>query len=323
MYYPFNMENVNMPTYDAYKHYPQSTAPYDNYAFDYWERSLFQRLASVLEFDGLPEEWTEQDGVYDFFIYCLFRYGFLCISEDERGIWFQPCTVGGQNFYRQPTYAMVNNPAWKEVKKIELGTAGALLKLTPDYRGLYDIVTYFAEKLAILDCSVNTSLINSKIPHIVVGKTPTAIQALKKIIDKINRGEPSAFWEAKVTPSKDPNNKAESPFEMIDLFKKDKYITSDLLEDRQRIIDAFDQEIGIKTLPIHKKERMSTAEVSSNNVDSTARINTWLESLNKSLDIINKMFGTNITVKNRYEEQEAIEDANNAISIGNVSEQEE
>ena len=75
----------------------------------------------------------------------------------------------------------------------------------------------------------------------------------------------------------------------------------DQLRDLQTILNAFDNEVGIPTVPYQKAERMVTAEAESKEADAVSRITVWKKSLDASLVNVNKMFpDLNISVKVRW-----------------------
>ena len=67
-----------------------------------------------------------------------------------------------------------------------------------------------------------------------------------------------------------------------------------LLSDAQTLLNQFDNEIGIPTLPAEKKERMITDEANARQADCSARITLWDECLRNSIKTVNKKFGLNI-----------------------------
>lgn len=288
----FEQENLIQGTY-----FPTSTKNFNNDVFCFWQRSLFQRAISAITFDGMPEEWSGP--VKDFFNWCLFRIGFLGVFEtDELGLVFQPCTLKGYDFYYQPTGILVNNPLMQDTE-FKLGTEAELIKLTPDYMGIFDVVAYYAEKLALLDSAINMSIINNKVAFILGGKNKAVIQALQKIMDKVNRGEPAVFYDSRIAD--DPQSK-DSPFQewKRDSMKQN-YLTTDQLKDFQTIINNFDAEVGIPTIPYEKAERMVTDEATSRTIDGTARARVWIETLNSSFENVNKHFGINLNASLTYE----------------------
>ena len=296
-YIPMNYNTINV--YSGL-HNPSQVKSINNRSFSFWERSLFQRACSVLDFE-LPEEW---DGsTRDFFYYCLFKFGYVAVfKREDLGIVFQPCTLKGQDFYYQPTNALINNPIYEADLKI--GEECAIIKLTPDFMGIWDIINYYAEKLSHLDNAINMSLINSKLAHIIGARNKTGGEALKKILDKVNKGEPSVIYDMKLL--NDPTDKAE-PFQYLDLKVKDSYITTDLLKDFQTILNNFDAEIGIPTIPYEKKERFVKSEAESRIIDSMSRSIVWYDTLSTSLVEVNRMFGTNISVELRYYDEATLD----------------
>lgn len=293
-YAPLNYDKINL---SAGRFSPSSLKSFNNYSFWFWSRSLFQRAASVIEFT-VPDQWEGK--IKDFFVYCLFKYGYIAIFSDDRfGLSFQPCSLKGYNFYYQPTSCLVANPELN--KEFKLGSEAQLLKLTPDYYGVWDIIDYYAEKLSMLDVSINSSIVNSKFAYLLGAKTRGAAQALKKLLDQINKGEPAVIYDSRIFD--DPSSKGDvSPFQTW--FRdsmKNNYITSDLLQDFQTILNDFDREIGIPTIPYEKKERLVQSEAESTEIDSKARSTVWIETLDSSIKEVKQLFPEiTLSAKLRY-----------------------
>jgi hypothetical protein len=215
------------------------------------------------------------------------------------GLGFQPCGLSGYDFYYQPTNALIANPALTKSLDLKIHEECELLKLTPDYRGIWDILEFYAEKLSLLDNAINISLINNKYAFFLGAKNKAAGQALKKMLDLVNKGEPAVVWDMKLL--NDPTDK-DTPFqEWKQENLKNNYLTTDQLLDFHTIINDFDAEVGIPTVPYQKKERMVTDEATSRTIDSQARSLIWIESLNDTLDEdVNRILGTSIKARHRY-----------------------
>ena len=296
MYTPLNYQQINIA---AGSYTPSDVKNFNNKTFAFWERALFQRAQSVLDFE-VPSEWDGK--VKDFFLYCLFKYGFICISKnDEFGQYFQPCTLSGYDFYYQPTTAIIANP--KLSTELTIDKDCALLKLTPDYMGAWDVIWYYAEKLSILDNAINMSLINNKFAFFLGARNKGAGQALKKMLDLVNQGEPAVVYDMKLL--NDPTDK-EMPFQQWQRDNlKNSYLTTDQLMDFQTLINNFDAEIGIPTIPYQKKERMVTDEATARTYDAKARSITWFNTLTSSIEEIKKLYpDINLSVKLHYDETE-------------------
>lgn len=294
MYIPLNYEQLNIIE-SSYQ--PSAVKAYNNATFAYWERSLFQRACSVLDFT-LPKEWEGK--IRDFFYYCLYRFGYVAVFErPDMGRVFNPCSLTGRNFWYQPTKALIANPSIPESLELEIGTECEILKLTPDYIGIWPIIQYYAEKLSTLDSAINMSLINNKFAFMLAARNKAAAQALKKMLDKVNRGEPAVIVDMKVL--NDPDDK-DVPWQVWDRpHLKDSYLTTDQLRDFQTIINNFDAEIGIPTIPYQKKERMVTSEAESREIDAAARLEVWLDTLEGSIKEVKKLYpDITLSVKYRY-----------------------
>lgn len=281
-YIPLNYNQINV---GAGTYAPSPVKSYNNRTFGFWIRALFQRITSVIDFD-LPDEW--QGNVKDFFLYCMYKYGFVAVFDsDEFGMSFQPCSPKGYNFYYQPTEAVIANPLYSAT--LEIGKECELLKLTPDYAGIWDIIEYYAERFSSLDNAINMSLINCKTPYILGAKNKTASSALKKIFDKVNRGDPAVIFDEKLI--NDPNTK-DTPFQLIELLRnpKEAYLTTDQLMDFQTILNNFDAEIGIPTVPYQKKERLVAEEATMRAYDGCARSLTWFNTLTTSIAEVKKLY---------------------------------
>ena len=284
---------------------PNTVKSYNNRSFHYWARSLFQRACSTIIFDKIPETW---DGApRDFLYYCLFRYGFVAIFNlPEVGITFNPGNVSGYNIYYQPTQCKIANSAILEITKKDLdltiGKDCELLRLTPDYMGIWDIIIYYAEKISTLDVALNTALINAKTSKIMYASNRAGSEAIKKALDLINRGEPAAILDKSIAV--DAQTK-ESPIQGLEFDVARNYVSDRLLNDLQTLINDFDTEIGIPTLPYQKKERMVTSEAESKVIDSTSRSIVWFDCLTSSIENIKKLYpDINLSVKLRYDPEE-------------------
>lgn len=296
-YLPMNYEQINirMGTYT-----PVNVKSYNSAVFKVWERALFQRACSTLMIK-MPKIWQANK---DLLYFCLFAYGFVgCGETADLGKWFNPGTFSGFDFYYRPKRFMLTNPYWKKSSGIEfeIGKDCELIKLTPDYFGIWDVIAYYSEKLATIDTAVNMAIINSKLAYFVGAKNKAAAQTLKKIFDKINSGEPAVFFDKNLA---NDGVAKDQPWNAFLRDVKSSYVLTDLLRDFQTIINDFDTEVGIPTLPYEKKERMVTDEATSKQIDATSRSIIWYDTLKDSFDRANEFLkftdGDKLEVELRY-----------------------
>ena len=195
-YLPLNYEQINVLQGSFF---PNSVKPYNNITFNMWQRALFQRACSTLIIK-VPEIWQPNK---DLLYWCLFAVGYCgCGELPEIGRWFNPGTLSGFDFYFRPKKFILTNPYYGRTgisKEMEIGEECEIIKLTPDYRGIWDIITYYAEKLATVDVAINSAIINSKFAFMIGSKNKAASEVMKTMFDRINRGEPAAFFGSVTT----------------------------------------------------------------------------------------------------------------------------
>lgn len=293
-YTPYYYKEINLN--DTFNR-PCAVKSRNNISFEYWERALFERAMFNIDI-SLPKIW--QGRIKDFIIFTLFKRGFALVANSAAfGTFCQPCELAGYDFYYQPTEAILSNP--KLNRRYTIGKDCAILKLTPDYMGVWDIIIRYAEQLSTLDNALNMSLVNSKFAWLFGAKNKGAASALRKAMDRINRGEPLVIFDRRI--SDDKASKSE-PFQYVDFAVKKNYITTDLLADLSTILRDFDTEIGIPTVPYEKKERLVTDEATARQTEAIARATIWIDTINESAKDVKKLFpDIDISAKLRIDEE--------------------
>lgn len=287
--------NIQIPGYRPYwstmdinvanSYITPTTVKYaDSASYHYWIRSFYERLLSSIKMD-LPEMW--QSDIKSFFQWCLVTIGYVGVFRtDDYGLVFQPGSIGGYDFYYQPVWLQVSNPKYN--KKLNIHEDCELIRFTPDYIGVWEIINRYALECALLDPGINMSLINNKYAKIFFGKSKAAAATIQKGFDLINRGEPGIVFDDELP---DDNRTKEAPFQFwVDQDLQKNYITDKQLRDLQTIVNQFDSEIGIPTVPYEKKERMVTSEAESKQDDAQARAKTWVECLQSSSKVVMEKF---------------------------------
>ena len=139
---PYDYTTINLATS---VNTPNTVHCKNSYIVSYFARYLFNKLISVFDFKNLPETWDR-----DYFIYNLYKSGFVTVFNTDRfGIIPQACSLSGINVFYRPTYCIVSNPLIRNVSKIDIGKDCELIRITPDYRGLLDIVSLYADMMGL------------------------------------------------------------------------------------------------------------------------------------------------------------------------------
>ena len=254
---------------------------------------------SVFKFEGIPENWAT-----DYFLYTLFVFGYCAvINTDKYGIIPQHCTLSGYNIYYRPNRAIITNPLFKRTIEARIGRDTELVRMSPDWCGVWDIVEYYADLMALTSETIAVNLINSKFSYVFAAEDKTSAESLKKLYDQIASGEPAAFADKKLF-----NDDGSPSWLVFTQNLKQNYIAGDLLEDLAKIDSRFNTEIGIPNVNIAKASGVGAAEVMANNIDTQSKVALWLDTIRESLERVNNMFGLNISVSLRFDGEEVVTD---------------
>lgn len=293
---PYMMWTENL--YSSF-YQPNKVLAVDNATYQFWFRYLFKRAVSVFKFD-LPETWAR-----NYFEYVLFGMGFgAVVNTDAFGVIFQQCGLQGLNVYYQPTKAIISNRLLKGVLNPTVGLQTEIIKLQPDYTSIVDIVSFYAQKIALAAESVDMNLINSKLSYIFICPDSTIARSMKKLYDEVAKGNPAAFADKRLF---DDEGKPKWAAFAQDL--KANYIAGELLADTRTIINDFDSLVGIPNANTTKRERMLTDEINANNVETQTLSELWLEELTESFAKVNDMFGLALKVERRFADESDNDDS--------------
>lgn len=258
---------------------------------EYYTKYLLEKAISVFKFDGLPDTWAR-----NYFEYVLFGYGHIAvINTDKYGVIPQMSGLTGYNVFYQPTIVTIANPLLDGLKTLEIGTQCEIIKLQPNYSGVMDIVTTYADLMALCVETAGINLLNSKMSYIFFSRNKQAAESFKKMYDKVASGEPAAFLDKSLLD--DEGNPA---WTMFTQNVGQNYITDKILNDLQTIEDQFNTDIGIPNANTQKKERLIVDEVNANNTDTNAKVSLWLETMRYDIEKVNRMFGLNLSVSYRF-----------------------
>ena len=281
---------------------PNTVKCKNNALYMFFCRYLWQKAVSVFEWSGRPDWWSE---VY--FKYVLAGAGYIAVLEtDEYGVIPQWCTFNGKRtvFY-EPAGIIVSNPAFKGNRSYErtLGLDAELIRMTPDYVGIGDIIGYYGDQLALTSEALGVNTLNTKTAMVFASANQTAAESFKKMFDQIQSGNPAVFIDKNLYD--DEGNPNWQQF-IADL--NNMYIAPDLISSMARIEAQFDSYIGLPNLAgMEKKERMISDEVNMNNVSTYSRAELWKANIDKSLDNVNAMFGLSIKCDWKHPEVQAAE----------------
>ena len=277
---------------------PSTVHAQENATAWYFRRYLIEKILSVFDFEGIPKTWST-----NYFLYSLFIFGYVVVLRTDK---FGVIPQGGMNvslygydvFY-QPTNAVISNPLLAGITQPRIGVECELIKMQPDYGGCWDIVGYYADLLALASESLAVNITNSKLAYVFACQDKTVAESFKKMVDQINEGNPAVFADKKLF-----DDNGDPLWTTFQNNLKQNYVAGDMLNDMLKIDARFCTDIGIPNVNLAKKSGVTDNEVEANNVDTKSKASLWLETIQDSLDKVNKMFDLDISVKFRFDQEE-------------------
>ena len=294
---PYMFDYINLDTSNAS---PSTNHCKNSKLFHYFQRYLLQKAISVMKWE-VPENWDK-----DYFLYCLYCWGTVAVVQtDKFGVIPQGCTLKGYNVYYRPRQAVISNPLLKGILEPVIGEQCVLFKCTPDYGGIMDLVSRYADEMAVCMESLDMNNMNSKLAYMFSARNKAGAESLKKIMDQIMRGELAVFYDSKLKEDRG-NNEVIEPRTVFANNLSNNYIAGDILDNMRRLEELFCTEIGIPSSRSDKKERMITSEAESNDTETSTRVEMWLDGWKKSCEDVKKMFGVNVSVEWRHKPTENV-----------------
>lgn len=258
----------------------------------FFKRYLLQEAMSVFEWK-MPETWDR-----NYFLYVLYVIGYIgIVYTDAFGVIPQHGGLGGYNVFYQPRYMLINNPLFSKTYRPVIGEKCVCLRLQPDYCGLYDVVDYYGDLMALCAEAAGVNLLNSKLSFVFGADNKALAESLKKLYDNVASGEPAVFMDKSSLYDEEGNSR-------IMLFNQDvggNYIADRLLDTMRTIRCQFLTDIGIPNANTQKRERLITDEVNANNFETIAKCSLWLEELKNGCKAAREMFGIELDVDWRNE----------------------
>jgi hypothetical protein len=252
----------------------------------FFKRYLLQEAFSVFEWK-MPETWDK-----NYFLYVLYVAGYIGIIEtDKFGVIPQHGGLGGYTVFYQPQYMLINNPLFDKTYKPIINEECVCLRLEPDYCGIYDIVDYYGDLMALCAEAAAGNLLNSKLAFIFAADNKATAESLKKLYDQVSSGEPAVFADKNLFDD-DGNLR-------VTMFNQDvggNFIADRLLDTMRTIRCQFLTDIGIPNANTDKKERLITDEVNANNFETRAKCSLWLDELKDGCRKARDMFGIELSV---------------------------
>ena len=262
---------------------------------------LTNKCCNLFKWEGLPDTVDER-----FLNLQLILNGKICFTKIDGKLYALNGNVGGEpNVYYEPTQFIVANPILgsKTVRIRQLdgsssieGLDGILVALTDiDYMddrgmkgGLYRLIYQTAGLLADNVSSLNCSQINGRVAQLWTTDNDVEARTVEEVVRDMYAGHPYRILTQDLV----------SKIGVVPAAQSGQTNTLlNLIEAHQYILASFFNEIGIPSTWNMKRERVNTAETELMTGSLDVNVYNMEKNLQKGAELINELFGENISVR--------------------------
>lgn len=271
----------------------------------FFTRYLFQRAMSVFKWE-MPRGWDQ-----NYVLYTLYLWGYFAVfNTDKYGIIPQGCGLKGYGVQYQPTNCVITNPLFRKTYEPTIGKDCVLIRLQPDYGGISDLVSFYADMMSTTATTAGVNIANSKLSYVFVANSKAIAESMKKMFDGVASGQQAVFGDKAMF---DMDGKP--MWSTFTQSLKSNYIAGDLLDDMRSWEKRFDAEVGIPTTNTEKRERLVADEVNANSEESRTRADMWLDELKRGCKEAEEMFGIKLSVDWRIKDATRNTDTNGSLQL--------
>lgn len=253
-------------------------------------KRLYKKAISMFEWINMPKEIDTR-----YLEKTLVEQGHICFFKDEKLDKFMclQCTIGGRfNVYDLPTDYHVYTPSGYN-RDLDMSNSVVIYSdLAHD--NLMPVIYYHAENISNVERTIDINLNQLKRPYVFL-VPENKISSVKALFRQIKDNEELIIGSNDLSVEGLSIENTITPNNTIDLYTLKKKYYNEALTD-----------LGISNFSDDKKERLLAGEITSNEEDVYLNRANMLEARKQACKLINEMFGLNIDVKFRYEENETM-----------------
>lgn len=248
----------------------------------YYKNFLFEKLIKIFKYENLPPT-IPQEALEDY----ILHFGFAGITKNEKfGMVAVPATKYGVGLYpRFEPLAQYCTPLMQG-RNLVIGKDIVIVKNNTYQLSCVPLVERYARQLADADSSITIALENSRINLIPNFDDEESAESYKAYMIANRLGQVDTVMDSSFIQKGS----------FIDYQKNNQSTLGlSLVETRNEILRSFLLEIGI-TVANNKRERMVVDEVNVNSQLLMFNLHDMLDSRKEAMDMVNRIYGTNITV---------------------------
>nr|DAH23808.1 MAG TPA: upper collar protein [Caudoviricetes sp.] len=265
-------------------------------------KRLYKKAISMFEWVNMPEEIDTR-----YLEKTLVEQGHICFFKDEKLDKFMclQCTIGGRfNVYDLPTDYHVYTPSGYN-RDLDMSNSVVIYSdLAHD--NLMPVIYYHAENISNVERTIDINLNQLKRPYVFL-VPENKISSVKALFKQIKDNEELIIGSNDLSVEGLSIENTITPNNTIDLYTLKKKYYNEALTD-----------LGISNFSDDKKERLLAGEITSNEEDVYLNRANMLEARKQACKLINEMFGLNIDVKFRYEENETLDEIDETEDLDEV-----
>lgn len=253
-------------------------------------RYYLSRLESMFEYEGLPEtvpaKWLER--------LLMITGSCAWVKTEEDGLFVNRAAPGANlDIYYIPQDILIVNPYAKGLKNSPYKRdEDCILMLNDTYaQGLMPLIMKYSSMLVENDISLNIASIMSRATMILSAADDKTRASAELFIKHLFEGKLDIIGE---TPFLIANQ--DKSLSVNQLTKANDTLT-ELIEYHQYIKASFYNELGLQSNYNMKRESINSNESQLNEDMLHPLIDNMLKERQEGIDRVNKMFGTNISVK--------------------------
>lgn len=251
---------------------------YSNY---YYRLMLIAR--SLFKWNNLPngidEKWIER---------YLFSEGACLFFKDDK-VGFMVTKFGEQgklNYYDEPTTVRAYATDFISVER-ENNVDSVIIRNNDDMIPTFPTIQIYSAKLTNIERTMDNNILAQKMPFVITCSDKQRL-SFKQAIKQRDENVPVIYGDKNL----DIND--------IKVLKTDTPIVFDKLQvQKMNVWNECLTSLGINNANTNKRERLITSEVNANDQMIQANEDVMLKARERACELINKMFGLNISVERR------------------------
>ena len=253
-------------------------------------RYFLARLQSMFIYENLPEtipqKWLEN--------LLMVNGSCVIIQNGDKGLIATRCGIGGEpDVYYIPTQCIVTNPfAETSTNKTYTRDIDCVLIVNDTYaQGMLPLLNKYCTMLAENDITLNISGIMSRASIILSACDDNTKESARLFIKKLFEGDMDIIGESPFLAGNQDH-----ALTVNQLTKSNDTITN-LIEYHQYLKASLYNELGLQANYNMKRESINSGESQLNDDMLHPLIDNMLKERKEGVDRVNKMFGTNISVR--------------------------